>query len=301
MICTAKSMKPETNKLLTLAMFIAVLATVFLVFASPAVAKTSAEKPWSDWPDEAIVEAQYMNNLGVFLGKSDGTFDPKGVVSERTVALIAQRIGADTPDLNDYSGIPAQKDWVLKHFLPRTGQSNPGGKITRFQFLLMSYRWLQNPDRPMGIRPIPKHKPASMLGAKVDSLMSRYPDSKLRGKGTFIVNLSEKYKIPLDLALAMFAKESTFCSNGRNVPYNNPGSLKPGGRLAKYPTIEAGIEAYFKLLATGPSGSGYYLRSIKAGDYRALYNKYAPPSSNPGYIGQVEYFRLKLIRPALGM
>ncbi|MFB1482494.1 C39 family peptidase [Corallococcus sp. RDP092CA] len=136
-------------------------------------------------------------------------------------------------------------------------------------------------------------------------------ESGFAGQGEFLMRMAEKYDVPIDLALAMLWKESQWGSAGASVAANNPGNIKfvgqegayeafssPGayGSFAGWPTLEQGIEAYFKLLGT------HYRTELDSGDWTALVNRYAPPSENDSdlYVRQVYDYAAE-VRRQLGI
>ncbi|MBN8472121.1 C39 family peptidase [Corallococcus exiguus] len=136
-------------------------------------------------------------------------------------------------------------------------------------------------------------------------------ESGFAGQGEFLMRMAEKHDVPIDLALAMLWKESQWGTAGASVGANNPGNLKfvgqegaheaftsPGayGSFAGWPTLEQGIEAYFKLLGT------HYRAELDSGDWTALVNRYAPPSENDSglYVQQV-YDSAAEVRRQLGI
>ncbi|WP_426754008.1 glucosaminidase domain-containing protein [Myxococcus sp. Y35] len=166
---------------------------------------------------------------------------------------------------------------------------------------------------PPGVAPT--EAPASDLsaqGARLESLRLApgawsLAETGFAGQGEQLLRLSEKYDVPIDLALAMLWKESQWGSTGLSREHNNPGNLKfvgqegaydaftsPGaaGSFAGWPTMEQGIEAYFKLLGT------YYRSEIDSGNWEALVYRYAPPSENDSaqYLQQVYTYAAEVRR-----
>ncbi len=155
---------------------------------------------------------------------------------------------------------------------------------------------------PPGVKPSP---PAggSAQGQRLESLRlapgaKSLAETGFAGQGETLLRLAEKYDVPIDLALGMLWKESCWGSEGLSSQYNNPGNLKfvgqpgateaftsPGaaGSFAGWPTLEQGLEAYFRLLGE------HYRGFIDAGDWQGLVNRYAPPSENNStqYLQQV--------------
>ena len=136
-------------------------------------------------------------------------------------------------------------------------------------------------------------------------------ESGFAGQGEFLTQMAQKYDVPVDLALAMLWKESQWGTAGASVGANNPGNLKfvgqegaheafqsPGaaGSFAGWPTLEQGIEAYFKLLGT------HSRAELDGGDWTALVNRYAPPSENDSnlYVQQVYDYAAE-VRRQLGI
>lgn len=117
----------------------------------------------------------------------------------------------------------------------------------------------------------------TMLGA-------RSTPSMMVGQGANILAMAEKYNVPPELALSMFAKEAQFASKGSKAHLNNnPGNIRFVGQegatrgeggFAKWGSMEEGIEAYFKLMDSS------YRQFLDKGDIDGLVNKYAPPSEN---------------------
>jgi tape measure domain-containing protein len=115
----------------------------------------------------------------------------------------------------------------------------------------------------------------------------------LEGQGANIARFAQQYHVPAALALAMFQKESSLLTAGSSVANNNPGNIvytggaygedRTGGRFGHYPSVEAGVEAYFKLL------DREYRRYLDSGNIAGLITKYAPPSENDTaqYIRQI--------------
>ena len=136
-------------------------------------------------------------------------------------------------------------------------------------------------------------------------------NSLLRGKGLdnygeAILNYSLEYEVNPAFALSMFRKEADFASLGSAATNNNPGNIRPTGECKNsstgsscnglygeistrngfgvYPNMDAGIKAYFMLLAN------LYRGSFNCQDLPCIISKYAPSSENNTnlYINQVE-------------
>ncbi len=123
--------------------------------------------------------------------------------------------------------------------------------------------------------------PTTASGAKINEILR---GTNLAGKGDLIANLSKQYKIPAELALAMFRKEANFAASGSLAQRNNnPGNIRfvgqegatrGAGNFARWNSLDKGIEAYFKLLDKG------YRSFVDRKDWAGLINKYAPPIEN---------------------
>mgnify|MGYP001322700553 CR=1 FL=1 len=115
------------------------------------------------------------------------------------------------------------------------------------------------------------------LAKKLDALLA---GSGLAGQGAHLAAMSKKYGVPVELALAMFKMEGQWNTAGLAPLNNNPGNLRfanqPGATVgvdgfARFPTVAAGVEAWFKLLS-GPT----YKPFVDAKDWHGLTNIYAP-------------------------
>jgi peptidoglycan hydrolase-like protein with peptidoglycan-binding domain len=126
--------------------------------------------------------------------------------------------------------------------------------------------------------------PPTTDAAKVAKLDSMLKGSGLEGQGAHMLNMSKKYNVPVELALAMFQKEAQWNTTGSAPRNNNPGNLRfaewekefggvKNGGFTKFPSVEKGVEAYFRLLG-GPA----YRKFVDNKDWNGLVNKYAPPS-----------------------
>ncbi|WP_228556990.1 C39 family peptidase, partial [Myxococcus sp. AB025B] len=170
---------------------------------------------------------------------------------------------------------------------------------------------------PPGVSPAAPTAPtASAQGQHLESLRLApgawsLAETGFAGQGEHLLQLSEQYDVPIDLALAMLWKESQWGTTGLSHEHNNPGNLKfvgqegaheaftssgAAGSFAGWPTMEQGIEAYFKLLGT------HYRDFIDSGDWQGLVYRYAPPSENDSarYLQQV-YDYAAVVREHLGL
>jgi len=125
--------------------------------------------------------------------------------------------------------------------------------------------------------------PGGTDAAKAARLNDMLKNSGLRGQGEHILAMSKKYNVPPEVALAMFWKEAQFNTTGVAPKNNNPGNLRfaewekqfggvPNGGFTRFPSVEKGIEAYFRLMDKG------YRQFIDNKDWQGLINKYAPPT-----------------------
>jgi peptidoglycan hydrolase-like protein with peptidoglycan-binding domain len=131
----------------------------------------------------------------------------------------------------------------------------------------------------------PPAKPAPSTGkVEVPQVDLRRGAAGLAGKGEQILAMAKKYNVPAELGLAMFWKEAQWNTTGVAPGNNNPGNLRfaewerelggvPNGGFTKFPSLDKGIEAYFRLL-----GSSTYRQFVDTKDWAGLVNKYAPPS-----------------------
>ncbi len=118
--------------------------------------------------------------------------------------------------------------------------------------------------------------PAGPSAAKIDALLK---GTGLAGQGANIARFSQQYRVPAELALAMFWHEAQFMTTGIAPQNNNPGNLRFVGQpgavsgvsgFAKWPTVGQGVEAYFKLMST------VYRDFIDRKDWPGLVHTYAP-------------------------
>lgn len=135
------------------------------------------------------------------------------------------------------------------------------------------------------------------LAEKIDARIAQLsPSGKLNGYGAVIVDACRQNNIPVDMALSMLQKESSFLSpaNTASIANNNPGNMrfprgeawakeirdvyggKPGGRgnFTQFPSIEKGIRAYARLMRV------VYGKEVDQRDWKALITRYCPPSDN---------------------
>ncbi|WP_158626463.1 MULTISPECIES: C39 family peptidase [Corallococcus] len=168
----------------------------------------------------------------------------------------------------------------------------------------------------VSIHPPPGVAPTDGQGQALESVRlapgaMSLAESGFAGQGEFLMRMAQKYDVPIDLALAMLWKESQWGTAGASVGANNPGNLKfvgqegayeaftspdASGSFAGWPTLEQGIEAYFKLLGT------HYRAELDSGNWTALINRYAPPVENDSslYVQQVNDYAAE-VRRRLGI
>lgn len=235
-----------------------------------------------------------------------------GIVGPRTaVAIIAAKQASSTPVLpvptatlrKGSRGEPVkqlQNALVKLGFMSRAQMNTgPGTFGTRTDAALRNFQRSSNlvadgiygPKSRAALRaalggsaptvPTNPTAPASASGAKINEILR---GTNLAGKGDLIANLSKQFRIPAELALAMFRKEANFASTGSLAQRNNnPGNIRfvgqdgatrGAGNFARWNSLDRGIEAYFKLLDKG------YRSFIDRKDWQGLVNKYAPPVEN---------------------
>jgi murein DD-endopeptidase MepM/ murein hydrolase activator NlpD len=138
--------------------------------------------------------------------------------------------------------------------------------------------------------------------------------SPLAGQGQFIIDMSLKYGIPVEVALAMWKVEGNYGTLGASVDNKNPGNLRgsnlaagTNGGFALFDTWQAGMEAFFKQLREG-SQFGYPqdVDKYKAGNTDALLDlikTYAPAGDNndpQAYYNSVKDMIAQLLRIITG-
>jgi hypothetical protein len=105
------------------------------------------------------------------------------------------------------------------------------------------------------------------LAAKVDQALK---GTGMDGKGALLLELSRKYGVPIEVALAQ--ARSAGASPETNNPFNVPGAQ---GGSARFPNIDVGIESYFQAL-----GMGYQKElatGMQTGDWSSLVGSYPRP------------------------
>jgi hypothetical protein len=122
--------------------------------------------------------------------------------------------------------------------------------------------------------------------ARLQKMLGR---SGLATYGDEIARYARRYDIPVPLALAQFRQEESWMSPENNLSRanRNPGNLRwaewerehggrPGyGGFTLFPSVAAGLEAYFHLLDRG------YRSFVDEKDWQGLIEKYAPAYDNP--------------------
>jgi hypothetical protein len=126
----------------------------------------------------------------------------------------------------------------------------------------------------------------SLSPTKIDSVLKGTP---MHGLGQKIYYFSIKYGIDPAPALAFWRNESLFGSKGAGARNNNPGNLrnKKGPGFQVFPSMEAGTEAWFRLIAK----SKHYLRAGRT-TVDQIAGVYAPPSENATnrYVAEAKKF-----------
>ncbi len=129
----------------------------------------------------------------------------------------------------------------------------------------------------------PVNPPPAVNGTQAERLNNILKGTGLANQGEAILRYAKQYNVPAELAVAMFRMEASFNTKGLAPLNNNPGNIRyvgqegatrGAGGMAKWPTVEKGVEAYFKLLNRG------YRNFIDNKDWAGLVNKYAPPIEN---------------------
>jgi peptidoglycan hydrolase-like protein with peptidoglycan-binding domain len=212
--------------------------------------KRGAEGPEVKQLQDALVKLGYMTKEQVATGP--GTFGPK---TESAVAKFQADHGI-SPNSGNYG--PKTRAALTEAL---------GGK--------------PSPGPVTG--PTPTPPTSGTDAAKAARINDMLKNSGLRGQGEHLLAMSKKYNVPVELALAMFQKEAQWNTTGVAPKNNNPGNLRfaewekefggvPNGGFTKFPSVEKGIEAYFRLMDKG------YRKFIDTKDWQGMINKYAPPS-----------------------
>ncbi|MFL5354695.1 peptidoglycan-binding protein [Archangium sp.] len=172
----------------------------------------------------------------------------------------------------------ALKAFQSAHGLTVDGEYGPQSRAALTQALGRS----PSPGPVTG--PTPPPVTGGSDAARAARINDMLKNSGLRGQGEHIVAMAKKYNVPPELALAMFQKEAQWNTTGLAPKNNNPGNLRfaewetqfggvKNGGFTKFPSVEKGVEAYFRLLG-GPA----YRQFVDNKDWQGLVNKYAPPS-----------------------
>lgn len=276
------------------------LITAAVTLTIGGVALSVNKKPWPDWPNEHIKEANFVKDKKWLLGYEDGNFRPWQPITERQVVTVAQRAGIRT-DLGHltFHDIPATMSWVENGFLPGTVyEAGPEETCTRFRFAIMLYRYGEKPGPSTEVIPTVPN-PDEDVVSKLDRWLeetrvtwqgvTRKP--RLAGHARTIVEESRKHNVPLWLALGQCWRESQWGTTGLSIDYNMLWGMKIGcgdygevkGTIrgfADYVDIDECIRAYFRYM---DSGDKPYRSWIDSGDLEAILNFYAPPwdGNNP--------------------
>ena len=161
--------------------------------------------------------------------------------------------------------------WCL---IPKVGASEPGPVSTGGYYygILMNYQ-------------IDQANPEHITGDFIDQFLSTYyPDSPLVGYGSTILGYSEQYGVNVGIYLGQIAKETTFgravCGGQYNfgcIMWTESSGFGPayaaGRAWIDPPTVEAGIEAQFRLIRNFYIDQGY-------GRYGDYLERYSPSYEN---------------------
>jgi murein DD-endopeptidase MepM/ murein hydrolase activator NlpD len=123
----------------------------------------------------------------------------------------------------------------------------------------------------------------------IDAVLAK-AGSPLTGQGQFIIEMSQKYGIPVEIALAMWKVEGDYGRLGAAATNKNPGNLRDSnfaagtnGGFALFDSWKAGIEGFFDLLRNNTHGYDADVDKYKQGDVSAildLIKTYAPAGDN---------------------
>jgi hypothetical protein len=127
--------------------------------------------------------------------------------------------------------------------------------------------------------------------AKIEAILQQYHSPAI-GKGQAIYDLGVKYGIDPAYALAFFVHESSAGTQGvavttksiGNIRYTSDSGFENYQNFRKYPSWEAGIEDWYKLI------SNLYVKSWGLKTVEAIIPRYAPTADRnnpPQYINQV--------------
>jgi peptidoglycan L-alanyl-D-glutamate endopeptidase CwlK len=179
-----------------------------------------------------------------------------------------------------YGKFGPKTDAALRRFQGDNGLVKDGIYGSKTQNALRNALGGTNPTTPTPPT-VPTNTPTTSSASGINNILK---GTNLEGKGELISQLSKKYNVPAELALAMFRMEAGFARTGTlaqqnnnpgNIRFNNQdGAVRGAGGFAKWNSMDQGIEAYFKLLDRG------YRSFIDNKDWSGLVNKYAPPSEN---------------------
>jgi hypothetical protein len=126
--------------------------------------------------------------------------------------------------------------------------------------------------------PMPNFGSGSPYSAQaIDAVLAK-AHSPLTGQGQFIIDMSLKYGVPVEVALAMWDVEGQYGTKGASVANRNPGNLRASpfaaGRnngFALFDSWKAGIEGFFDLLRHDPHGYNKYVDQYQStGDLQPL-------------------------------
>jgi len=239
-------------------------------------------KPWEDWPDTDIEAGWYVKNEGIFQGHVDGLFHPYNTITSFQFCNVLERIKIPVDRKYFKTSEVSMEDTQV--FLPNTMfTADPESQPTRYRTAVMIYRHLH---------------PKEVMYDRLENWFSETKvtwngvtrPTKLIGYADVFIDLSEKYNVPVWLALGQSWRESQWFTTGLSVDYNcgfgmkdatgrwgplgNPSLIKG---FSNYTSIGEAIHAYYKLMNSPDK------------PYRALIDKYlaeSDPWKAWGYITQ---------------
>jgi flagellum-specific peptidoglycan hydrolase FlgJ len=191
-----------------------------------------------------------------------------------------------------------QKKGFLSGFLGR--QESKPEPAPVMPLSLESYGWVKGEDnvyrKPEQIKPQPTPVPGLNVAPESDKYLNE-----------IVFPITRKYGIPDAVAAGQFAGESRGQSKYAQAPYNNPyniNAVDSNPDLAhQYPTPQAGVDAYGKLISTKYKDALKQptivdiLRYIEQGGYAGDPNTYQQRSSEQGGAGYPSYSQFLMDTP----
>jgi DNA repair ATPase RecN len=226
----------------------------------------------------AILEPRLTAAQDVLKKEQDATKVLQGVYDGATKALAAQQTYFD----NLKQGLEAAKAnaLVIKDIL---------GDLSTIQELINKANGIGNTGGIPGQRAPYTPGSGGYNPNAINSELNK-AGSPLTGQGQFIIEMSQKYGIPVEIALAMWKVEGNYGTAGAAVANKNPGNLRASpfaagtnGGFALFDSWQAGIEGFFKLLSENTFGYKTDVDKYKGGDLSALLDlikTYAPAGDN---------------------